>query len=857
MKRYSLLFRLRTLLPGLLATLLVLPALALGQVEAADTSESAAGSADAAPEVGSPASDAPAAEPGQTPSSSDADASPAPAEPGSAPPPLQAAAEQAASPSADEPADPAAAPPSVPAGDLPDVDAWRERVDALLIGLGLGEQTTEDADRIFAEIEAELWPFHEKVRRAIDSGAADFIDLHARLVGLFVERNRLFDAISPELHQEIDRGGAVGRAALRRELSYLDTTLRSQWLALRNGTKHIANNVVEAPLSTVWNAGQILLAILIFRAWRRWSNTGLMAAHERLRAIRPRQPGNERLALLLWYLHRVGGPLAWLILILFLASVIKPRGFEELTMLVTTVVIWIFLARFAVLLIDAMAARGVGGLASEHKGLRLRSLRLIAAWALILGLGLTLVGRYVGQGAVYGWVVRIWQILSIPVVLLLIHWWRDEINDRLEALAGESEWARRLSGRRTGPRSYLFAVIGGAYLTWVGLVKRFLRGVSGQEWGRRVLAVAVRREVARDLAREGQQEGEPVGEELASRLLGGGDFVLEEIAATQLDNLALTLRAERGGGFVVLGERGAGKTVFLSRLSDAVGNRMLTVDCPPGGYEALERVLAAALGLDPEGDVRAELPGAIARSGFMTIGVDNAQRLSRPWLGGQKGMDRIAVLDAKMNGDVAFVLMIDGRSWRYILLSRGERALFQQVIELPTWSEEQLAKLLIGRTRQAGIELDYSHLVLPRQLDAGEHQSIQERNRHGFSRILWEIADGNPEVAMRNFVASMRARPDGTIGLRLPMPRFYPALTEANIETLLTLRVVLQCDVATEDDVSRSLRISGPRAQANLRFCEQNEWLEIVDGVDGGFRVSWDCFRSVTQALFRQNLMPR
>ncbi|MBW2386026.1 MAG: hypothetical protein JRG92_20530 [Deltaproteobacteria bacterium] len=757
----------------------------------------------------------------------------------------------------------AAAPPEeVPEKDpvtlaesvAPDADDWTDRIDSLLFGLATGELTSADADRLYWELDQVLWPYHRAVRHAIDAGDSDFIELDARLVELFSERNRLFEVVSPGLRSELRGGGPLGRTALHHELSYLHTTFRSQLLVVREGTDQIASNFSDAPLTTFWSTLQILIAIVVFRVWRRWSNRGLPEARSRLLEAQPRQAINLRLAGLLWYLHRIGGPLAWLILILFVSRVVEPRGFEELVALLTTILIWVFLARLAVQLIDAMVARNVGGLSRERSDLRLRSLRLIAAWSLILALGLTLVGRYVGHGAIYGWVVRAWQMLSIPVVLLLIQWWRAEINERLEALADQSDWARRLAGRRQGFGSYPFAVAGAVYVLWAAAFRRFVRLLSGWDSGRRVLAVLVRREVARDVSGGGHEDESPIGEEIVTRVLGARDLVQDDIASQQLATIGASLRAERGGGYVVLGERGAGKTVFLDRLARSIGDAMLLTSCPTGGYEAFEASLASRLGLKDGADLQSELPAAIARSGTRWIGVDNAQRLARPWIGGQKGLDQLAALDAKLNSEIGWVLTVDRRAWQYILSSRGERALFQQVIELPTWTEVQLAELVRARARAAGIDPDYSRLVLPRQLDAGEHDSLEERNRLGYARILWELADGNPEVALYLFVASMRNLPDDRVILRLPQPSFSAALTQASIDTLLVLRAVTVCDVATLEDLCRSLRMSERRARSIARFCQQNGWL---DADDDGFRIRWESFRMVTRALVRQNLMPR
>lgn len=737
-----------------------------------------------------------------------------------------------------------------------DPGAVRKAIDQLEVRQAAGRQVAPAADQLFRELDDALWSMHRSVRAAAAASASDVFQRHARVVALYDERDRLFEFVSPALRDQVFGGGPVGREAVRHEFAYLQTRLLTQLHIIRQGTRQLTSNLSESPLKTTWGALQVLLAVVLFRSWRRWSGRGLKDTTQKLLAIRPRQASNIRLARLLWYLQRIEGPLSWLVLILVLERLVSPRGFEELTSLVYTVLIWIFVARLVVQLIDALAARGVGGLRSARAGLRLRSLRLVAGWAVLLGLGYSLVTRYTGHGAILAWATRLSLLLSLPAAVLLAGWWRDEIGDRLDELAPELAWARRFAAaKRRGLWSYPMTVVGAAYLTWVATLDGLVRRLSNWDLGRRILTVLVRREVERDGLRTRDQEGEPIADELVERLLATEDVRLDSVAKAERATLTAALSARLGGGYVLLGERGLGKSVFLARLGGELGEGIRTVACPPSGYAGLEDALAAEFGVGGGGPERAEqIAAAIDAAGVHAIAVDDAHRLSRPWMGGQQGLESLVALDAMIAAPVSWVLAIDDAAWRYISLARGERALFQQVVSLPPWTEEALGFLLEGRAKACGLALDYGRLVLPRQLDAGEHDSLAERNRFGYARILWELADGNPDVALRIFVRSLYQAADGSIVVQLPQSVYSAALNDAAVETLLVLRVVVQCEVARLEDIVRSLRISEARALATIRFCRQNQWLEIVDG---GWRIEWGWFRSITRTLVRRNLMAR
>lgn len=777
----------------------------------------------------------------------------------STPPSTAASSEAAASEEASKAA-PAAAvgPEPLPAAAaptrVPDIDGYRDRVDNLMIGRFTGDAAADAADRLFWEIDRAIWPFQRDVQAAALANDPEIVQRHDELVQLYGLRDELFPLVSADLRAELVGPGPIGVTALRHELGYLRTLVLSQLRVIAEGLRYGAANVSDSPFRTTWLVIQAGILIFAFRAWRRWSKSGIKKARMRLLAIRPRQASNLHLARMLWYLDRVGQPLAWLFLVMAFSYLVQPKGFEELASLVFTVLVWVLVARFVVELIDAMVARGVGGLRSERASLRLRSLRLIGGAMVGSGLGLSLVARYAGHGALYSWALFVTRVLGVLVVLLLIHWWRDEIARRLEARADESAWARRLSAGQGSLVRWVMTIAGAGYLVWVAVQRWMLRRISGWDQGRRILALLVRREVERDGEAEHPDDESPIPQELVEKLLAPPEKDLESVDRSQLDELCAALAFRTGGAYVVMAERGGGKSRFIHRLAERIGDDGLVVECPAEGYDGLAIALAEGFGVDVGDDPDEALAAAIDASPVQILCIDDAHRLTRPYMGGQLGMDRLARLDGRLNRKVTWVLGIDRRAWRFIQLARAERILVQRVVELPPWSEEELAELIQSRARAAGIDPDYRRIVLPAQLDSGEYESLNERNRHGHARIVWELSDGIPAAAIRLFITSIRALPDGRIVARLPQTVFSVALNEASVETLLVLRVILQSEFASAEDVSKSLRLSPARTHATIRYCEQNGWIEELDA---RYRIAWGWYRTITRALTRSNLMTR
>ncbi|MDH4017566.1 MAG: ATP-binding protein, partial [Actinomycetota bacterium] len=486
--------------------------------------------------------------------------------------------------------------------------------------------------------------------------------------------------------------------------------------------------------------------------------------------------------------------------------------------------------------------------------LRTRSLRLVGYWAVLFGLTLDLTDRYAGAGVIHAWVLRGGMLTGVPVLMLLVHWWRRAIFEGLEEHAEASGLAAKLLARRTGIGSYTAAAFASLFLTREAVIRVIVRTLSGYELGRRVIAQLVRREVARDGEREGRTGEEPIADEIILPLIAARDVCIDEIAKTELDLMMASIAAHGGGARAVIGERGAGKTIFLERLAERFDGAMRVVDCPVGGYDELEKAIADVFEVQPGDGFAGRLQAALEKAGVRAIGIDDFHRLPRPWLGGQAGLARLAALAADVESEISWIFALDKHAWRYVLLAGGERALLHDMIELPAWTEEQIAALVDARADAIDLVPDYEKLVLPRQLDTGDYEDDEQRNRFGYARILWELADGNPEVSLYLFAESMRRLPDGSVILRLPQLSSPGSLVNAHPDALLVLRVLVQCDVASAEDVARSLQLPISRVEQILRFCTQNGWVTFEHG---GHRVSWRWFRSVTRALVRQNLMTR
>ncbi|MBW2635268.1 MAG: AAA family ATPase, partial [Deltaproteobacteria bacterium] len=222
------------------------------------------------------------------------------------------------------------------------------------------------------------------------------------------------------------------------------------------------------------------------------------------------------------------------------------------------------------------------------------------------------------------------------------------------------------------------------------------------------------------------------------------------------------------GGAAVISEQGGGKTHLFERLKNRFENKMMVIECPPGGIDPVLNKFAESLGLDASDLTAKAISDRLQERQIKVVAIDSLHRLSRPAFGGQQGMDQLGELIGPIRDSVFWFYGINWAAWHYISRVRTSRLFLDDILRLPMWTEDQIRELIEIRSSQAGFEPDFSELILPRQFDDIDYETEEERNRFGFYRILWNASDGNPMVSLHLWADSLRIAPDNQVLVSLP-----------------------------------------------------------------------------------------
>jgi len=744
------------------------------------------------------------------------------------------------------------------------VDNWGERVARLTDEISRFERSAEDADELFYELDrvlhARIQQNNERMKGArspsepvnasgeLPAGIVSIADLHANINELYDGRLRLLEHLTPGLHLEVTATDVIGVRQLNLEFSFIWEEIRFRALNIPAATENLWRRVQIAPLPIIWQFIKFVLVIGVFRWWRKWLPETLRRMQASLAEIRPRSIAVMRRIRWIWYIGQVRRPLEWMLVFHLLFSMVDVPGLNLINEIVATVVRWILLGWFSVSVLNAFAARGDVGLTGADATVRLKSLRLIATWLVLLGLGLSLAENLAGVATLHAWIWRLFQVLALPVLLILLAWWRKPIFVRLEREDEKSETVNRLLKRQNGLRSFGSAANGAFWL----------------------LANALRRNVMRMFLRVGADQSLPFGSTPAISILEAateapagisddtratllaGESGYEKHARTERRQLIRRINSNQGGIVAVVGERGVGKSAFIQNLRAALDTNVISLQSEDGQFAELEKALAHALSVE-DGSVD-DVSTALKLSDARVVTIDNLHRLVRPVIGGQTELGRLTDLIETTDAEVLWVLSVDCFAWQFLKRARAEQSTISEIVEIPAWTEEQLSELIDQRNIKAGLQPDFSIIQVPSEHAVTTLDTAEERNKAGLYRMLWTLSGGNPAVALRTWADCLFFDEDDKLCVRLPVQPAARELDSAAQNVLLVLRSIAQAEVISETDIVDNLRLPSGAVSSAMHYCISRGWIEEFGG---RYRLTMEWFKTITRTLARQNLLAR
>jgi energy-coupling factor transporter ATP-binding protein EcfA2 len=551
-------------------------------------------------------------------------------------------------------------------------------------------------------------------------------------------------------------------------------------------------------------------------------------------------------------------PVEWLLFAMALSALL-PAASQNLleVQLVSIVVQWVLGGALTVDVVNSLAGQSSGSReeADSSRALRLRSLRLVGRVVVAVGLVLVLSSRLVGKGTIYQWVISSCWLASIPVVAILVRWWRKTVFRRAERARKKSQFERWVLANQTGWKSFFAASAGGAYLFGRGVFRAAYGWVGRFGATRSVLAYLFRRQLDKLSAERAELPTGPLPGPTFDALgpdVATAKRIVVESCTERIEALVTRIRDRKGGVVAVVGARGMGKSTLIDHLRRQFPDTILTgASAKPELDMRTEMAVALAVTAGTLEGVCKALPEAASRRAVL---IDDAQRLIQPVMGGLAGFDELLSVASRHSKETTWVLAIDEVVWLFLQRARGARPLFDEVIRLAPWREEEIIDLLRQRTEHVGVEPTFERLLekLPPQADEIDRQEALEQRAGSYYRLLWDYAAGNPGVALHMWRRSLGVDEDGIVYVR-----FFQAPDTGDLERLpdaavFVLRAVMQLAPTTADEIVRATMLSAADVEDALRYAIARGYL-AAEG--GRYSTTWAWFRPIVTHLQRRHLL--
>ncbi len=509
-----------------------------------------------------------------------------------------------------------------------------------------------------------------------------------------------------------------------------------------------------------------------------------------------------------------------------------------------------------------LARPQLGALSTELSAHAFSSVRFVGRYVFSLYVFVSASEAIVGRGYLYNVAVLLGVLLTVPVSLLVIRSWQDDISDTYLRLAPQGRLAATVTRTRKHWYGFFIVVAAFVFIASRAVVVVASRFVMRFDQTRKALAFVFRRRLEQH-AKERPDDARPLPDAVVDALRiapATGTEVLPYRLKNMTDVMDTLTRFQDAseeapvlGAALVTGLPGVGKTSWLLALESKAKAKglpvtMLTMTRRRSTEQVLVTRLAQAFAIDATDGP--SLVAALRAGPKRLLIIDDLHHL---WLRGDQDRHAWRAITALIDavGDHVFVAA-SMSSWPYAHLAWAERHLpFRHVVELPPWTETEIHRLLLSRTQRCGIEVNYDDLIITHA--EHEHREMQLLSTaREYTRLLWDFAEGSPAVALDAWRRSLRRDADDGLRVRLFQQPEADVLDALDDTGQFALASVLWNDVVTADDAAVSLRLPKTAVTDALRrLCEAG----VLHEAKTGYRLHVRWWSTAARFLRRKHLI--
>ncbi|RAL23806.1 hypothetical protein DL240_06535 [Lujinxingia litoralis] len=518
--------------------------------------------------------------------------------------------------------------------------------------------------------------------------------------------------------------------------------------------------------------------------------------------------------------------------------------------------------------LDSLAQEGAVELTRARR--LVRSVRVVLSfWLLSYYVPMT-VWELTGPSVIWWLADRVFWVALLVLIYLVLWWWKDDIAEVFERLAGERlpRATALVRERRSRPYGVLL----------IGLASLYVLGSEIVRWGRAYLVeTEISRQVSNFIFRKKieiqRREGAVVEVPEAAqstvperyRAMFEDSPLLDEPFRVQRTGIMEAITAQRGrwestrrqGSVAIVGEAGIGKTTELLQV---VGQwpqergpiQYCTLAQKVAGEVAALELIAQLFHLPETPANREEAVEWLRRTPPRTIVIDDCHHLFLRHIGGFRAVDLFLDVVHISDDHHFWVLVFNRFAWSYLNRVRARKHYFGQVYEVGPWSEHEIQQLVRARDARIDLPISFTDLVIAHQSGELTYEVIKTAN--GYFRLLHEFCQGNPRVALTFWLRSLRLDALGRLQVGLfsrPSAAVQQTLTD---QYLFALAAIVQHGSLNAEQVARITNAERGFCETAINFLYESDIL-VVNQRQGRASLSTLYYRAVLRQLRDANFL--
>ena len=477
----------------------------------------------------------------------------------------------------------------------------------------------------------------------------------------------------------------------------------------------------------------------------------------------------------------------------------------------------------------------------------LKAIELIVVHLLVVILGADRIAALFSES------VQLFMVGLMGITLLR---WGDLLRSRVQDGGTDSFIAQWIVQSGDSKITGLLGAILAVAILAGRFVGTFVQGIIEQRGGLAWLGTILARRQLRDA---GERDEAPLSTPMRRSIgIGALEALRMDSEIQQIQRYFTSWQQDpRRGLIAITGDRGVGKTILMSSLKDRLHDRWIEASTPIGHTKASDslRWLASVANLENQSS-KEDLILAFKKIPPTLFLLSNLNRLFHRAVGHYDGLDAVLAVMQATGRHHFWVASFHDPAWSFLqgMAHVGHVNVFSQRIRLGALNPADLSQWLESHTRTVGIEPNFDSL-LQRKNSGPDHARVLERTERAYWRLLADSSQGNPSVAVRLWMDSLKSskeRPD-VVHVSLFTARNSEELDELSDDELFALTALILHDELTVSELHTVLNQTESNVRALCRGLEQRALVRETE--TGRYKVRLTWLPSVERHLRRRSFM--